>query len=199
MTLIPPYDHPDVIAGQGTAAKELFDEGGPARRAVRLPRRRRAAVRLGALGARARAALQDLRASSPRPATTASSRSARAGSCISTRPRRSRTARRRSIWAPTRSRSSGATSTTVLTASDTQLVDCMRFFASRMKLVVEPTGCLGFAAARQMKAQWPANASASSSAAATSIWNASAHCSRSVRTADATLGRRRTERGHGPV
>ena len=25
MTLIPPYDHPDVLAGQGTAAKELFD------------------------------------------------------------------------------------------------------------------------------------------------------------------------------
>jgi threonine dehydratase len=41
----------------------------------------------------------------------------------------------------------------VLTATDDELVDCMRFFAARMKLVVEPTGCLGFAAARQMKAQ----------------------------------------------
>jgi threonine dehydratase len=29
----------------------------------------------------------------------------------------------------------------------------MRFFATRMKLVVEPTGCLGFAAARAMKSQ----------------------------------------------
>ena len=29
MTLIPPYDHADVIAGQGTAAKQLFDEIGP--------------------------------------------------------------------------------------------------------------------------------------------------------------------------
>jgi threonine dehydratase len=28
MTLIPPYDHPDVIAGQGTAAKELLEEAG---------------------------------------------------------------------------------------------------------------------------------------------------------------------------
>jgi threonine dehydratase len=28
----------------------------------------------------------------------------------------------------------------------------MRFFAERMKLVVEPTGCLGFAAATAMKA-----------------------------------------------
>ena len=29
MVLIPPYDHPDVIAGQGTAALELIDEAGP--------------------------------------------------------------------------------------------------------------------------------------------------------------------------
>jgi threo-3-hydroxy-L-aspartate ammonia-lyase len=29
MTLIPPYDHPDVVAGQGTAALELLDEVGP--------------------------------------------------------------------------------------------------------------------------------------------------------------------------
>src|SRR3712207_5226982 len=29
LTLIPPYDHEDVIAGQGTAAKELFEEVGP--------------------------------------------------------------------------------------------------------------------------------------------------------------------------
>ena len=35
----------------------------------------------------------------------------------------------------------------VLTASDAQLVEAMRFFAERMKTLVEPTGCLGFAAA----------------------------------------------------
>src|ERR1051325_7564894 len=29
LTLIPPYDHPHIIAGQGTAARELFEEGGP--------------------------------------------------------------------------------------------------------------------------------------------------------------------------
>src|SRR6187455_3847074 len=28
LTLIPPFDHPDVIAGQGTAARELFEEVG---------------------------------------------------------------------------------------------------------------------------------------------------------------------------
>lgn len=29
LTLIPPYDHPHVVAGQGTAGDELFDEVGP--------------------------------------------------------------------------------------------------------------------------------------------------------------------------
>ena len=37
----------------------------------------------------------------------------------------------------------------IFTASDAELVEAMRFFATRMKLVVEPTGCLGFAAARK--------------------------------------------------
>jgi threonine dehydratase len=38
----------------------------------------------------------------------------------------------------------------VLTASDAELVEAMRFFAERMKMIVEPTGCLGFAAARRL-------------------------------------------------
>ncbi|MCZ3030563.1 pyridoxal-phosphate dependent enzyme, partial [Acinetobacter baumannii] len=29
MTLIPPYDHPHILAGQGTAAKELLEFSGP--------------------------------------------------------------------------------------------------------------------------------------------------------------------------
>ena len=29
LTLVPPFDHPDVIAGAGTAARELFEEVGP--------------------------------------------------------------------------------------------------------------------------------------------------------------------------
>ena len=53
LTLIPPYDHPDVIAGQGTAAQGAVRGGRPARRAVRLPRRRRPARRARALAARA--------------------------------------------------------------------------------------------------------------------------------------------------
>jgi threonine dehydratase len=41
----------------------------------------------------------------------------------------------------------------IVTASDAQLVEAMRFFAERMKMVVEPTGCLGFAAARAMASE----------------------------------------------
>ena len=37
--------------------------------------------------------------------------------------------------------------TDVLTVTDAQLVESMRFFAERMKMLVEPTGALGFAAA----------------------------------------------------
>jgi threonine dehydratase len=37
----------------------------------------------------------------------------------------------------------------ISTVSDAQLVSTMRFFAERMKMVVEPTGCLGAAAALQ--------------------------------------------------
>jgi threonine dehydratase len=29
LTVVPPYDHPHVVAGQGTAAKELFEDQGP--------------------------------------------------------------------------------------------------------------------------------------------------------------------------
>lgn len=35
------------------------------------------------------------------------------------------------------------------TVSDAQLVDAMRFFAERMKIIVEPTGCLAAAAVMQ--------------------------------------------------
>lgn len=39
--------------------------------------------------------------------------------------------------------------TDIFTASDDQLVEAMKYFAQRMKLVVEPTGCLGLAAIRK--------------------------------------------------
>ena len=41
----------------------------------------------------------------------------------------------------------------ILTVSDDELVASMKFIAERMKIIVEPTGCLGFAAARARKAE----------------------------------------------
>ena len=39
----------------------------------------------------------------------------------------------------------------MITVSDAELVSAMRFFAARMKMVVEPTGCLAAAAVLERK------------------------------------------------
>ena len=36
----------------------------------------------------------------------------------------------------------------MLTVTEDQIRECMRFYAERMKMVVEPAGCLALAAAR---------------------------------------------------
>ncbi|PHM52545.1 serine/threonine dehydratase [Xenorhabdus hominickii] len=41
----------------------------------------------------------------------------------------------------------------ILTASDDELIDAMYFLAERMKTIVEPTACLGFAAAKAIREQ----------------------------------------------
>lgn len=38
----------------------------------------------------------------------------------------------------------------IITVTDEQLIDEMKFFGERMKMIVEPTGCLGLAGLRQM-------------------------------------------------
>ena len=75
LTLIPPFDHAHVIAGQGTAAQGAGRGRGAARRAARALRRRRAA--LGLRHRREASAAEDARstASSRRPATTPRGRS----------------------------------------------------------------------------------------------------------------------------
>ena len=148
MTLIPPYDHPDVMAGQGTAAKELFEEAGELDALL---------VPLGGGGLLSGSALS-ARALSPRcriygvepEAGNDGQQSLRKGEIVD-------------IPVP-KTLADGAQTQhlgqytfgvirrdvdDVLTVSDAQLVEAMRFFAERMKLVVEPTGCLGFAAAMQ--------------------------------------------------
>ena len=92
LALLPPFDHPDIIAGQGTAAKELIEEVGPLDALL---------VCLGGGGLlpaarspprRCRPSSSGL-ASSRRPAMTGSVRSGRARSSASRCPARSPTAR----------------------------------------------------------------------------------------------------------
>ena len=146
LTLIPPYDHADIIAGQGTAAKELIEEVGPLDMLL---------VCVGGGGLLAGSALAskalspDCRIYGVEPeAGNDAQQSFRTGSIVR-------------IPVPA-TIADGAQTTYVgaktfpimralvddiLTVSDAQLVDSMRFFVERMKIVVEPTGCLAAAAA----------------------------------------------------
>ncbi|MEP7246947.1 MAG: threo-3-hydroxy-L-aspartate ammonia-lyase [Gammaproteobacteria bacterium] len=150
MTLIPPFDHPDVIAGQGTAVKELIEEAGPLDALF---------VCLGGGGLLAGSALS-ARALAPQckiygvepEAGNDGQQSFRSGAIVH-------------IDTPKTIADGAQTQALgkytfeiirrdvddVLTATDAQLIHCMRFFASRMKILVEPTGCLGFAALREMR------------------------------------------------
>ena len=150
LTLIPPYDHPDVIAGQGTAAKELFEEVGPLDAFF---------VCLGGGGLLSGSALAT-RAWSPScrlygvepEAGNDGQQSFRSGAIVhidtpQTIADGAQTQHLGNITFPIIRRDVDD----ILTATDDELVQCMRFFAERMKIVVEPTGCLGFAAARRMQ------------------------------------------------
>ncbi len=144
-SLIPPYDHPAVIAGAGTATKELIDEVGPLDSLF---------VCLGGGGLlsgaalAAKALIPDCKIYGVEPeAGNDGQQSLRQGVIVR-------------IEVP-KTIADGAQTTSlgrltfeiirrdvadILTASDAELVACLRFFAMRMKIVVEPTGCLGFAA-----------------------------------------------------
>lgn len=146
--LIPPFDHPDVIAGQGTAAVELIEEVGEIDLLV---------VPLGGGGLLAGSALA-VRALAPAcrivgvepEAGNDGQQSLRKGEVVH-------------IPVP-KSIADGAITThvgyhnfpilkdkvdDVVTVTDKQLIETMRFFAERMKIMVEPTGCLAAAAVMQ--------------------------------------------------
>lgn len=148
LTLIPPYDHEDVIAGQGTVAKELIEEVGQLDMLL---------VCVGGGGLLAGSALA-ANALSPDclvygvepEAGNDGQQSFRSGSIVR-------------IPVP-KTIADGAQTTylgqktfpiiralvhDMVTVSDEMLVDTMRFFAERMKIVVEPTGCLAAAAVLQ--------------------------------------------------
>ncbi|TFW34423.1 threo-3-hydroxy-L-aspartate ammonia-lyase [Massilia horti] len=152
LTLIPPYDHPDVMAGQGTAAKELFEEAGPLD-AFFVPLGGGGLLSGSALATRALSPNCQLFGVEPE-AGNDGQQSFRSGSIVhidtpNTIADGAQTQHLGQYTFPIIQRDVND----ILTASDDELVQCMRFFAERMKIVVEPTGCLGFAAARGMKEQ----------------------------------------------
>jgi threonine dehydratase len=145
MTMIPPFNHPQVMAGQGTAALELIDEVGPLDALL-------VCVGGGGLIAgcavAARHRLPDIAVHGVEPeAGNDTQLSLQRGEIVHIDTPRT-------IADGAQTQASGtltfpiiqALVNSVLTVSDAQLVATMRFFASRMKMVVEPTGCLGAAA-----------------------------------------------------
>ena len=145
MTLIPPFDHPHVMAGQGTAALELIEEVGALDVLI---------VCVGGGGlisgcaVAAKHCLPPIRVIGIEPA---------AGDDVQQSFRRGEIVRidvPKTIADGAQTQAPGrltfsvikALVDDVLTVTDQQLVSTMRFFAERMKIVVEPTGCLAAAA-----------------------------------------------------
>jgi threonine dehydratase len=150
LALVPPFDHPEVIAGQGTAALELFEEVGELD-ALFLP--------LGGGGLlagtllTAEALQPDCRVYGVEPAAGDDGRqSLRRGERV-------RIAVPETLADGAQTQQLGALTfpiirravADVLAVEDAALIECMRLLAERLKLVVEPTGCLGFAGARSMR------------------------------------------------
>ena len=150
LTLIPPYDHPHVMAGQGTAAKELIEDAGPLDLLF---------VCLGGGGllsgcaTAARSLNPDCKVIGVEPeAGNDGQRSLRSGAIVHIDTPKT-------IADGAQTQHLGEYTFAVIrelvddivTVSDAELVDTMKFFASRMKAVVEPTGCLAAAAVLQRK------------------------------------------------
>ncbi len=145
MTLIPPYDHPHVMAGQGTAAAELLAQTGPLDLLV---------VCVGGGGLISGCAVAAHQLS---PGTEVWGVEPAAGNDTQMSLAEGRIVHidtPKTIADGAQTQHSGNLTfpviqqlvKAVVTVTDEQLVSTMRFFAERMKMVVEPTGCLGAAA-----------------------------------------------------
>jgi threo-3-hydroxy-L-aspartate ammonia-lyase len=146
MTLIPPFDHPDVIAGQGTAAHELLQEVGELD-AVLTPLGGGGLLSGTALATRALAPACKIYGVEPEAGNDAQ-QSLRKGEIVhvpvpQTLADGAQTQHLGRLTFEVIRRDVAG----VITATDAQLIEAMRFFGERMKLIVEPTGCLGFAGA----------------------------------------------------
>jgi threonine dehydratase len=145
MTLVPPFDHPDIVAGQGTAACELFEDAGPLDLLL---------VPVGGGGLISGSSIATdwlcpgCRVIGVEPAAgDDGNRSFRSGTLQSVHEPDT-------IADGARTPSLGHLTFEFIrrhvddmtTASDEELIEAMRFMWERMKLVVEPTGVLGLAA-----------------------------------------------------
>ena len=145
LALIHPFDNLHIMAGQGTAAKELIEDAGPLDLLL---------VPLGGGGLLSGCAVA-ARALNPAckivgvepEAGNDGQQSFRSGERvkIDTPKTIADGAQTRLIGAHTFAVIRELVDD-VITVSDAELVQAMKFFATRMKLVVEPTGCLGAAA-----------------------------------------------------
>ncbi len=144
-TVVPPFDHADVIAGQGTAAKELLEDVGALDDLF---------VPCGGAGLLSGCAIA---AGHLSPGTRVVGVEPEGGD-DATRSFRTRTLQRvehpETIADGARTQSLGAITFPLVlahvhemvTVSDAEIVEAMRFLWERMKLVVEPTGALAAAA-----------------------------------------------------
>ena len=147
LTLVPPYDHVDVAAGQGTAALELFTDVGPLD-ALFVPLGGGGLLAGSLLAAEALAPACRVYGVEP-AAGDDGRRSLAAGAVVTidvpaTIADGAQTTHLGACTFPIIQRAV----TEIRTASDPELVAAMRVFAATMKLVGEPTGCLGLAAVR---------------------------------------------------
>ncbi len=147
MTLVPPFDHPHVIAGQGTAAMELLHE---------VPGLDYLFVCVGGGGLlagstlAAQAMAPGCRLVGVEPeAGNDGQQSFKAGHIV-------QIPTPHTIADGAQTQALGQLTFPIIaqgvedmvTATDEQLVQALRFFAERMKMVVEPTGALAFAGVR---------------------------------------------------
>ena len=152
--MIPPFDHPDIVAGQGTAAAELFEEVGPLDLLL-VPVGGGGLISGSALAARLHG--PECRVIGVEPeAGDDGGRSFRSG-------RLERIESPRTIADGARTPSLGTLTFELIrryvadmtSVPDAALIDSMRFVWERMKLIVEPTGVLGLAALMTCKVRCP--------------------------------------------
>jgi threonine dehydratase len=146
-TLVPPFDHPDILLGQGTAAAELFEDVGPLDVLL---------VPLGGGGLLSGCGLA-ARVLAPGCAVIGVEPEAGDDGARSFRSGRLERAENPGATIADGARTPCLSDLTlglvrryardVVTVSDAELLAALRSLWERLKLVVEPTGALGFAAA----------------------------------------------------